>query len=104
MTAAEVVFLNNPSNTVKLGFVKVPNSSWGRKSRVRQLNLAVCVLVSILTVLSTLRAAEMPAEASAQVAKLKDPDGSDHDQPDAIVTVRAHGYMAGPALVVRDDT
>ncbi len=30
-------------------------------------------------------------------AKLKDPAGGD-DQPDAIVTVRAHGYMAGPAL------
>jgi DNA-binding response OmpR family regulator len=35
-------------------------------------------------------------------AKLKDPACGD-DQPDAIVTVRAHGYMAGPALVVRDD-
>src|SRR5215211_597662 len=32
-------------------------------------------------------------------AKLKDPVGED-DQPDAIVTVRAHGYMAGPALSV----
>jgi DNA-binding response OmpR family regulator len=32
-------------------------------------------------------------------AKLKDPAG-DEDQPEAIVTVRAHGYMAGPALVV----
>jgi DNA-binding response OmpR family regulator len=32
-------------------------------------------------------------------AKLKDPAGDD-DQPEAIVTVRAHGYMAGPALVV----
>jgi DNA-binding response OmpR family regulator len=33
-------------------------------------------------------------------AKLKDP-GAD-DPLDAIVTVRAHGYMAGPALVVRE--
>ena len=32
-------------------------------------------------------------------AKLKTPDGGD-DQPEAIVTVRAHGYMAGPALAV----
>jgi DNA-binding response OmpR family regulator len=32
-------------------------------------------------------------------AKLKDPSGEDH--PDAIITVRAHGYMAGPGLVVR---
>jgi len=32
-------------------------------------------------------------------AKLKSPDGGD-DQPEAIVTVRAHGYMAGPALGV----
>ncbi len=31
-------------------------------------------------------------------AKLKDPSGVDH--PEAIMTVRAHGYMAGPALVV----
>ncbi len=31
-------------------------------------------------------------------AKLKDPSGV--DLPDAIVTVRAHGYMAGPDLVV----
>lgn len=31
-------------------------------------------------------------------AKLKDPSGEDH--PEAIVTVRAHGYMAGPGLVV----
>ncbi|MFO0826058.1 MAG: response regulator transcription factor [Gemmataceae bacterium] len=30
-------------------------------------------------------------------AKLKTPNGGD-DQPEAIVTVRAHGYMAGPAL------
>lgn len=36
-------------------------------------------------------------------AKLKDPLGSD-EQPDAIVTVRAHGYMAGPALTLRDET
>ncbi len=35
-------------------------------------------------------------------AKLKDPDGDD-DQMDAIVTVRAHGYMAGPALLVREN-
>ena len=35
-------------------------------------------------------------------AKLKDPTEGD-DQPDAIVTVRAHGYMAGPALVVREE-
>lgn len=34
--------------------------------------------------------------------KLKDPEGED-DQPDAIVTVRAHGYMAGPALTVREN-
>ena len=34
-------------------------------------------------------------------AKLKDPSGEDH--PEAIVTVRAHGYMAGPGLVVRED-
>ena len=32
-------------------------------------------------------------------AKLKLPDGDD-EQPEAIVTVRAHGYMAGPALSV----
>jgi DNA-binding response OmpR family regulator len=32
-------------------------------------------------------------------AKLKDPSGAEH--PDAIITVRAHGYMAGPGLVVR---
>lgn len=31
-------------------------------------------------------------------AKLKAPSGTEH--PDAIVTVRAHGYMAGPALSV----
>ena len=36
-------------------------------------------------------------------AKLKDPDGGD-EQPDAIVTVRAHGYMAGPALAVGEGT
>jgi len=35
-------------------------------------------------------------------AKLKDPEGEE-DQPDAIVTVRAHGYMAGPALSVREN-
>jgi DNA-binding response OmpR family regulator len=34
-------------------------------------------------------------------AKLKDP-AADDDQPEAIVTVRAHGYMAGPALAVPD--
>jgi DNA-binding response OmpR family regulator len=34
-------------------------------------------------------------------AKLKDPLGDD-DQPEAIVTVRAHGYMAGPALVAAE--
>jgi DNA-binding response OmpR family regulator len=34
-------------------------------------------------------------------AKLKDPSGKDH--PEAIVTVRAHGYMAGPGLVVREE-
>jgi len=33
-------------------------------------------------------------------AKLKDPSGEDH--PEAIVTVRAHGYMAGPGLTVRE--
>ena len=32
-------------------------------------------------------------------AKLKTSDGGD-DQPEAIVTVRAHGYMAGPGLAV----
>jgi DNA-binding response OmpR family regulator len=31
-------------------------------------------------------------------AKLKDPSGDDHAE--AIVTVRAHGYMAGPGLIV----
>jgi len=31
-------------------------------------------------------------------AKLKDPNGE--DTPDPIVTVRAHGYMAGPSLTV----
>jgi DNA-binding response OmpR family regulator len=31
-------------------------------------------------------------------AKLKPPSGEDH--PEAIVTVRAHGYMAGPGLTV----
>jgi DNA-binding response OmpR family regulator len=36
-------------------------------------------------------------------AKLKDPAVADDDQMEAIVTVRAHGYMAGPALVVRED-
>jgi DNA-binding response OmpR family regulator len=33
-------------------------------------------------------------------AKLKDPSGSEHAE--AIVTVRAHGYMAGPGLVVQE--
>ncbi len=36
-------------------------------------------------------------------AKLKDPAVPDDDQVEVIVTVRAHGYMAGPALVVRED-
>jgi DNA-binding response OmpR family regulator len=31
-------------------------------------------------------------------AKLKDPGG--HELPEAIVTVRSHGYMAGPELVI----
>jgi len=35
-------------------------------------------------------------------AKLRDPAGGD-DQGEAIVTVRAHGYMAGPALTVREN-
>jgi DNA-binding response OmpR family regulator len=35
-------------------------------------------------------------------AKLKDP-AADDDQPEAIVTVRAHGYMAGPALTVPEE-
>jgi DNA-binding response OmpR family regulator len=35
-------------------------------------------------------------------AKLRDPD-EPGDEQDAIVTVRAHGYMAGPALCVRED-
>jgi DNA-binding response OmpR family regulator len=35
-------------------------------------------------------------------AKLKDPVLHDGDQIEAIVTVRAHGYMAGPALMVRE--
>jgi DNA-binding response OmpR family regulator len=34
-------------------------------------------------------------------AKLKDPSGEDH--PEAIVTVRAHGYMAGPGLAVTEE-
>jgi DNA-binding response OmpR family regulator len=34
-------------------------------------------------------------------AKLRDPSGEDH--PEAIVTVRAHGYMAGPGLTVPED-
>lgn len=34
-------------------------------------------------------------------AKLKDPGGDDPGE--AIVTVRAHGYMAGPGFVVRED-
>lgn len=36
-------------------------------------------------------------------AKLKDPVAGE-DQPDVIVTVRAHGYMAGPALVVVEES
>ncbi|MDB5312335.1 MAG: DNA-binding response regulator [Gemmataceae bacterium] len=36
-------------------------------------------------------------------AKLKDPAVADDDQVEVIVTVRAHGYMAGPALVARED-
>jgi DNA-binding response OmpR family regulator len=36
-------------------------------------------------------------------AKLKDPAVADADQVEVIVTVRAHGYMAGPALLVRED-
>ncbi|AWM36571.1 Phosphate regulon transcriptional regulatory protein PhoB [Gemmata obscuriglobus] len=35
-------------------------------------------------------------------AKLRDPATGD-DQPEVIVTVRAHGYMAGPALLVPAD-
>jgi len=35
-------------------------------------------------------------------AKLKDP-AADDGQPEAIVTVRAHGYMAGPALTVPEE-
>jgi DNA-binding response OmpR family regulator len=35
-------------------------------------------------------------------AKLKDP-AADDAQPEAIVTVRAHGYMAGPALTVPEE-
>lgn len=34
-------------------------------------------------------------------AKLRDPSGEDHPEP--IVTVRAHGYMAGPGLVLDED-
>jgi DNA-binding response OmpR family regulator len=34
-------------------------------------------------------------------AKLKDPNGA--ECPEAIVTVRAHGYMAGPGLVVDEE-
>lgn len=34
-------------------------------------------------------------------AKLRDPNGSDH--PEAIVTVRATGYMAGPSLIVKEE-
>ena len=37
-------------------------------------------------------------------AKLKDPAADEADQLEAIVTVRAHGYMAGPALVVREES
>jgi DNA-binding response OmpR family regulator len=35
-------------------------------------------------------------------AKLKDPACDDDAPPEVIVTVRAHGYMAGPALTVRE--
>jgi DNA-binding response OmpR family regulator len=35
-------------------------------------------------------------------AKLKDPDAAE-DPGEVIVTVRAHGYMAGPALTVREN-
>jgi DNA-binding response OmpR family regulator len=35
-------------------------------------------------------------------AKLRVPDAED-EQPEAIVTVRAHGYMAGPALTVLEE-
>ncbi len=35
-------------------------------------------------------------------AKLKDPAAGE-EQPEAIVTVRAHGYMAGPALTVPEE-
>lgn len=35
-------------------------------------------------------------------AKLKDPNTPDDEHVEAIVTVRAHGYMAGPALSVRE--
>lgn len=35
-------------------------------------------------------------------AKLRDPAG--HDSPEAIVTVRAMGYMAGPDLIVREES
>jgi DNA-binding response OmpR family regulator len=34
-------------------------------------------------------------------AKLRDPSGADH--PEAIITVRATGYMAGPGLVVKEE-
>lgn len=35
-------------------------------------------------------------------AKMKDPSGEEHAE--AIVTVRSHGYMAGPGLVVREES
>jgi len=35
-------------------------------------------------------------------AKLRDPSGE--SSPEAIVTVRAHGYMAGPELVIREES
>ncbi len=37
-------------------------------------------------------------------AKLRDPSGADDAETEAIVTVRAHGYMAGPALRVREES
>jgi hypothetical protein len=35
-------------------------------------------------------------------AKLRDPSGKETSE--AIVTVRAHGYMAGPALLLNGET
>jgi DNA-binding response OmpR family regulator len=45
------------------------------------------------------RAVDMPVARLR--AKLKDPAGT--DPAEVIVTVRAHGYMAGPGLAVRED-